>query len=190
MMLASSFQISSFAVISSVFPSFWPPKAALICLVPNKTLQSPGSPRLSFIRRSIYIKKRLLLLDGRWKIRYVFLCLSGDGDVWGNFFHFGGFTRQREDSIIIRIDHRHLCVMTNNCCAECGEEGGGEEGGASLKICKSCMLVKFATPNANTSIGQRIKLHVNYVLPSCVMRPCSRTHRRRRIVPFASCQCH
>ena len=28
--------------------------------------------------------------------------------------------------------------MTNNCCAECGKEGG-----ASLKICKSCMLVKY-----------------------------------------------
>ena len=28
--------------------------------------------------------------------------------------------------------------MTNNYCAECGEEGG-----ASLKMCKSCMLVKY-----------------------------------------------
>jgi hypothetical protein len=32
--------------------------------------------------------------------------------------------------------------MTSNCCAECGEEGG-----ASLKVCKSCMSVKYCNAN-------------------------------------------
>ena len=33
--------------------------------------------------------------------------------------------------------------MTSSCCAECGEEGGG----VSLKLCKSCMLVKYCNAN-------------------------------------------
>lgn len=40
------------------------------------------------------------------------------------------------------MDH-HQRVATTKCCAECGEE----EGGVSLKACKSCMLVKYCNAN-------------------------------------------
>ena len=35
-------------------------------------------------------------------------------------------------------------MMTNNCCAECGQEEGGV---VSLKTCKSCKLVKYCNAN-------------------------------------------
>ena len=39
----------------------------------------------------------------------------------------------------IQSQARRTCMMTTtNCCADCGVEGG-----ASLKTCKSCMLVKY-----------------------------------------------
>ena len=40
------------------------------------------------------------------------------------------------------MDH-HQRVATTKCCAKCGEE----EGGVSLKACKSCMLVKYCNAN-------------------------------------------
>jgi hypothetical protein len=33
-------------------------------------------------------------------------------------------------------------TTNNSCCAECGEEGG-----VSLKVCKSCMHVKYCNAN-------------------------------------------
>ena len=42
------------------------------------------------------------------------------------------------------------------CCANCGVDGVG----VSLKMCKSCMLVKIATPHAKGSIGRPIKYKI------------------------------
>ena len=97
-------QISSFAVISSVFPSFWPPKAALICLVPNKTLQSPGSPRLSFIRRSIYKEK---IAVARWKMenQICFLMPERWRRRMGQFFSFWrGFLHGKKFEVNLHLD--------------------------------------------------------------------------------------
>ena len=47
----------------------------------------------------------------------------------------------------------------------------------------------IATPSARGIIGRSIKNHVNVVLPSYATRCCSKIHRQRRTVPFASYQC-
>ena len=52
-------------------------------------------------------------------------------------------------------------------------------------VCSS----SIATPSARGIIGRSIKHSANNVLPSNAMRPSSRTHRSRRIVPFASYRC-
>jgi len=52
-------------------------------------------------------------------------------------------------------------------------------------VCK----LSIATLNARGIIGRSIKNNANNVPPSYAMRRCSRTRRRRRTVPFASCQC-
>jgi hypothetical protein len=46
------------------------------------------------------------------------------------------------DDIIQRRSRsvKRNAMMTNNCCAECGQEEGGV---VSLKTCKSCKLVKY-----------------------------------------------
>ena len=69
------------------------------------------------------------------------------------------------------------------CCAECGKEGG-----VSLKTCKACMLVKYCNAKCQ-KIGRDTRKYVSNVLPSYMTRLCSRTHRPRRIVPFASYPC-
>ena len=38
--------------------------------------------------------------------------------------------------------HQHLGDATAHCCAECGKEGG-----ATLKVCKSCMVAKYCNAN-------------------------------------------
>jgi len=64
--------------------------------------------------------------------------------------------------------------------------GGGQAGTQDLKyVCSS----SIATPNVKGIIGRRIRNNANNAPPSYATRRCSRTHRRRRTVPFASCQC-
>ena len=77
--------------------------------------------------------------------------------------------------------NKHEDAMTQ-CCAECGKEGG-----ASLKVCKSCMLViddssGIATLIVREIIGRRIKSNANNVLPSYVTRLSSMTHRPRKTI--------
>jgi len=40
------------------------------------------------------------------------------------------------------MDHQHLGDATTHCSAECGKEGG-----ATLKVCKSCMVAKYCNAN-------------------------------------------
>ena len=47
--------------------------------------------------------------------------------------------RRRKNGNIVVVE-RSKRMTTNSCCAECGEEEGGA---VSLKMCKSCMLVKY-----------------------------------------------
>jgi hypothetical protein len=54
------------------------------------------------------------------------------------------------------------------------------------RVCSSSIV----TPNARRIIGPSTNKTANNVLPSYEMRRCSRIHRPRRIVQFASYQCH
>jgi len=85
--------------------------------------------------------------------------------------------------LAVEMDHS-LGEVTVRCCAECGEEGG-----ASLKTCKSCKLVKYCNADCQKNHWPKQKKNANDVLPSYMMRRCSRTLRLRRTVPSASYQC-
>ena len=50
-------------------------------------------------------------------------------------------------------------------------------------------MSSIATLIVKGIIGRSIKNHVNVVLPSYATRCCSKIHRQRRTVPFASYQC-
>ena len=45
--------------------------------------------------------------------------------------------------------------MTTHCCADCGEEEGGD---VSLKTCKACMLVKYCSANCQRNHWPKHKL--------------------------------
>jgi len=73
---------------------------------------------------------------------------------------------------------------TADCCAECGKAGGGD---VSLKMCKSCMQIKYcsATCQKNHWAKRSTKNHVNNEPSIYAMKRCSRTSRLRRTVPSA-----
>ena len=75
----------------------------------------------------------------------------------------------------------------NACCVDCGKE----EGVSSKRVSRVARQVFIEMQSARGIIGQRINKSANNVSPSHVMRRCSRTHRPRKAVPFASYQeCH
>ena len=53
-------------------------------------------------------------------------------------------------------------IMTNSCCAECGEE--------SLETCKSCMLIMYCNTTCQRKHWPKHKSDCSYA-----MRPCSKT---------------
>ena len=74
-------------------------------------------------------------------------------------------------------------MATNACCALSVERRGASVSRHVKLVCTP----GIAAPCANEIIGRSTKLHVNCELPSYVMRRFSRTHRRRKTAPFASC---
>ena len=50
------------------------------------------------------------------------------------------------------MDHQHLGDATAHCCAECGKEGG-----ATLKVCKSCMFAKYCNANCQRNHWKKHK---------------------------------
>jgi len=71
-----------------------------------------------------------------------------------------------------------------NCCADCGEEGG-----ASLKACKSCMLVKYCNADCQRNHWPKHKSVCKRRAAEIHTRRCSRVLRLKRTVPSASYQC-
>ena len=50
------------------------------------------------------------------------------------------------------MDHQHLGDATAHCCAECGKEGG-----ATLKVCKSCMFAKYCNADCQRNHWKKHK---------------------------------
>jgi len=75
-------------------------------------------------------------------------------------------------------------MTRHSCCAECGEEGG-----ASLKMCKACMSVKYCNATCQMNHWPTHKKECELNQPSYAMRCCClRTRRPRRSVRSASYQ--
>jgi hypothetical protein len=74
--------------------------------------------------------------------------------------------------------------MTAQCCAECGADGG-----ASLKVCKSCLSVKYCGAACQKKHWSTHKKQCKKRAPNYATRLFSKTLPPRRTVPFASYPC-
>ena len=70
-------------------------------------------------------------------------------------------------------------------CAECGEEGGV----SLVQIMYARQVLQCNVSSVKGIIGRRTKSNAKDVLSNYATRPCSRTLRPKRTVPFASYQC-
>ena len=75
-------------------------------------------------------------------------------------------------------------AMTTHCALSAARRGAS----LVLRLANRVSSSSTATPCVKGIIGQNTKKNANNMLKSYAMRRCSRTHRPRRTVPFASCQ--